>query len=710
MIPCSSTPPEGYSATPGDNCPSIYNPQQEDCNGNGVGDACEIASGTIADCDGDGLSDYCEGLALTVRTSPILPISGATVAEQSFSGLPRAIGRPPRLTVEATADLGAANDGLLLTVDGVAAGTLFLTDGTDCPATPNTASVTYTLPNFNALIADGALFVRATAFGAVNSANCATSGGVRFRLEYDGLPASSDCNGNGQLDSCELGTGTAPDCNGNGTIDSCDIASGYSVDCNGNGSPDSCDIGSGASSDLNANAVPDDCEFIVGGSGYGSIQAAVDAAPPGTVIRVGPGTFAGPIVIDSKPLTIVSLGGAATTVVSGVGATSSILAIRSSAANGSVIDGFTFRDGTAGTAAFGVRVGGAMFLDNTTAAIRNCRFLANSTEYGGGIYGIGFSGTIEDCHFEGNAAQFNSGGVQLGFGGSCVFRRNTLASNSAENGGGMHIVNWFEGAVTSVVLEDCDFIDNTAALEGGALLWYGGVGANLPVTGCRVVGNTASDAAFTRIGGTLAFAVTATRFCRNTPADILGAVDDLGGNIFSGDCNANGICDADEITAGTESDCNVNGQLDSCELAAGTAFDCNENGVLDACDIAGGTSGDVDSNGVPDDCKPDCDGDGLPDAWEIQTGLARDCDSDGVPDNCEIAQNPGADKNGNGKLDACELALGDLNLDGLVNGADLAILLAFWGIPQSPVGDLNGDGLVAGGDLAILLSNWGTAP
>jgi hypothetical protein len=130
--------------------------------------------------------------------------------------------------------------------------------------------------------------------------------------------------------------------------------------------------------------------------------------------------------------------------------------------------------------------------------------------------------------------------------------------------------------------------------------------------------------------------------------------------------------------------------------------------VLDSCDIASGASGDVDSNGVPDDCKPDCDGDELPDAWEISQGLDRDCDIDGVPDSCEITQDASKDKNANGRLDACELARGDLNLDGIVNAADLAVLLAFWGVPGAPIGDLDADGVVAGADLAIMLSNWGT--
>jgi hypothetical protein len=49
--------------------------------------------------------------------------------------------------------------------------------------------------------------------------------------------------------------------------------------------------------------------------------------------------------------------------------------------------------------------------------------------------------------------------------------------------------------------------------------------------------------------------------------------------------------------------------------------------------------------------------------------------------------------------------VGDLNGDGIVNGADLAILLGAWGQAGGPA-DLNGDGLVDGADLSILLSDW----
>ena len=47
---------------------------------------------------------------------------------------------------------------------------------------------------------------------------------------------------------------------------------------------------------------------------------------------------------------------------------------------------------------------------------------------------------------------------------------------------------------------------------------------------------------------------------------------------------------------------------------------------------------------------------------------------------------------------------GDLDGDGLVNGADLGLFLVGWGGPG--VTDLNGDGVTNGEDLGILLVNW----
>jgi hypothetical protein len=65
-------------------------------------------------------------------------------------------------------------------------------------------------------------------------------------------------------------------------------------------------------------------------------------------------------------------------------------------------------------------------------------------------------------------------------------------------------------------------------------------------------------------------------------------------------------------------------------------------------------------------------------------GGSSDQDSNGIPDECEC--------------------IGDINFDGLVNGADLSALLGSWG---DSAFDLNGDDIVDGLDLSIILGGWG---
>lgn len=56
---------------------------------------------------------------------------------------------------------------------------------------------------------------------------------------------------------------------------------------------------------------------------------------------------------------------------------------------------------------------------------------------------------------------------------------------------------------------------------------------------------------------------------------------------------------------------------------------------------------------------------------------------------------------------ACDLqwCIGDLNLDGVVDGQDLGVLLTDWG--SAGPADLDGSGVIDGPDLGLLLSSWG---
>ena len=108
---------------------------------------------------------------------------------------------------------------------------------------------------------------------------------------------------------------------------------------------------------------------------------------------------------------------------------------------------------------------------------------------------------------------------------------------------------------------------------------------------------------------------------------------------------------------------------------------------------------------------------------------AGDLDADGVIDGADIGlltaafgtSDPASDLDGNGIVDGADLGIllglwgtcpepvvctGDLNGDGVVDGADVGILLGDWAASDSAA-DLDGNGSVDGSDLGILLSAWG---
>ena len=76
-----------------------------------------------------------------------------------------------------------------------------------------------------------------------------------------GAPQDSE---SGNFAGALYGFGAMSDCNGNDELDVCDIANGTSQDCNHNSTPDDCDIAAGTSVDEDENGIPDECESILG--------------------------------------------------------------------------------------------------------------------------------------------------------------------------------------------------------------------------------------------------------------------------------------------------------------------------------------------------------------------------------------------------------------------------------------------------------------
>ncbi len=84
-----------------------------------------------------------------------------------------------------------------------------------------------------------------------------------------------------------------------------------------------------------------------------------------------------------------------------------------------------------------------------------------------------------------------------------------------------------------------------------------------------------------------------------------------------------------------------------------------------------------------------------------------DYNENGVKELCDIFEiGSSVDINGNGVPDECE-CIGDLDESGVVDAADLAILLGAWGPCAGCTADVDASGIVDGNDLAIVLGAWG---
>ncbi len=97
----------------------------------------------------------------------------------------------------------------------------------------------------------------------------------------------------------------------------------------------------------------------------------------------------------------------------------------------------------------------------------------------------------------------------------------------------------------------------------------------------------------------------------------------------------------------------------------------------------------------------------MPRGTERRAGIDRD--SDGVFDRDELdAGSDPADSSSIPTGEACVADIAPINGDGIVNGADISVLLGLWGGPGPA--DLDGNGSTDAADLAILLGHWGTCP
>jgi len=271
------------------------------------------------------------------------------------------------------------------------------------------------------------------------------------------------------------------DCDGDGVTDLCAITWGLGADRNGNGTPDSCEIGVVVD-------VPGD---------FPSLQAALDAAVDGWSIRLDPGSYAGPIVISQRSVSVEANGPIGSVIFDGTGHLGPVVAI----------------------------------LDDPN---RESRLPTT-------LRGIHITGGSEGSPIEHDGESYLAGGGLLAVGAEVSIESCLITTNHASHGGGV-------AAVSSLLsLKHTEIADNAADQAGGGIAL---IETRALIEVSTIQGNTASVGAGAWIDAESLVEISSSTICDNQPDQIEGAWEDRGGNASCaciGDLNGDGAIDGSDL-------------------------------------------------------------------------------------------------------------------------------------------------------------------
>lgn len=217
---------------------------------------------------------------------------------------------------------------------------------------------------------------------------------------------------------------------------------------------------------------------------FRDLATAIDAARPGDVIELRPGTYAASGIIMPAGVTLRGLGADASEVVIAGNGQDRILTCRHLTAR-VVIQNLTFRDGRADGESVNLQSGGALFMINSEVVVQNCVFENNSaTSHGGAIRCVDSPARFSQCVFEGNTAGGGGGAIDVSYGSAPRFYQCIFRDNRAAWGGALSSRGEAEPELTG-----CRFVRNTATAELG---FGGGVYADVTAQP-RFVGCTFED-------------------------------------------------------------------------------------------------------------------------------------------------------------------------------------------------------------------------
>ena len=701
VVPVSADIDNDGVPTAQDNCPYVYNPDQLDCNNNGIGEACEnftdcnrsgkpdscdiaaetsldgdsngvpdecevdcnhngisdlaeIFSGSMPDGNTDLIPDVCQGAAFVAGDSGNLgPPSGYDVRTYTFTNLLYAA-NTVTLTVDVRGDLNGATEYINVSLNGGAPQRFFEAGGNSCPSTPDRATITLTKEQFRTLIADtNSLTVTMTCPITVDPTECKGSGLTQFKLNYLGIdPKTGDCNGNNLLDLYETNDGTTPDCDNNNVPDSCDIGRGGTNDCNLNGVPDACEISANPAIDCDQNGTIDTCEIATLGTAVDCDQnGRIDSCQVAETSGIDCNANLKPDSCDiASGLSMDRDANGEPDECQTVQVPSQIATIQA-AIDSAPSDKMRIIMVAPGTYAGPFDFKGKPVIVHGTSHAQT--ILSGSSGQQSSV--VRFSGgepaiaALERVTVRGGASgspvpnnpTVLVGGGVFGYNSAASVRDCFIENNAAGFGGGAYFLNC-TGTVTDTV-----FRNNNASSDGGGFQANQG---SMTLTDVVVEGNVCNS----RGGG--------MHLVQGTPT-------------------------LTRVTVRNNQSSSLIGGVSWFATGSSTA-----RLVMNACSVTGNTAAVTQGGlGISETLT-------LPVTTTLQDTTV--CNNTPRPN----VTGRWTDLGGNTICDC----VGDLNVDGVVNGADLGLMLSSWG----PCGtncpyDLNADGQVNGADLGLTLSAWG---
>jgi len=218
-----------------------------------------------------------------------------------------------------------------------------------------------------------------------------------------------------------------------------------------------------------------------------TIQAAIDGAANGDAVLVSDGTYMENIDFKGKAITVKSVNGPTATIIDG-GGLDIVVKFVTQETSGSVLDGFTIRNGRPSTT--NTHDGGGIAIASSSPTIQNNIITANFGCTGVGI-GVSFGSpliqgnTITNNQQSGCTGGTGGGGILIGGASQPQIIGNTISNNfTGSDGGGISLF-----AAGIPIIRGNTIIGNTSGGQGGGISM--GNQSDAVVTDNVIKGNTA---------------------------------------------------------------------------------------------------------------------------------------------------------------------------------------------------------------------------